>query len=240
MGDYYQSPEPGWKSDVDALRKDLAHLIKEVELSTRIAIWAFSISWIAIAAMYLAGFLYYLPAKTDPLAQKLGEITGTLKDIQKDLSDLKEKVGEIKGKQDAAPVVDERHAGHHDNKVSDVAIGAASGESDKTCKLVKGLYDLGAVNVGDREELTITVHNLSGSAPVLSEANVGGPNASDFSLKENSCAGAIGTGASCVFVISFSPQYAGRREARLNFVCDSTHPIVAKLTGVGKNGERPR
>jgi hypothetical protein len=242
MSDNYQSPEPGWKSDVAALSRDVADLRKEVKLGTKLVIWGFSISWVAVLAMYVGGFAFYLPATIKPLDDrlskidgidgKLDKIDGKMEAIKDQLRDLKVDVSKIGVKRATAPVT-ERPAANRQNGISGTT--SVVTQSSGGCRLVKGEYDFGTVSLGRDQPLAIIVQH-PGNALVLGEAGIGGPAGAEFSLTENKCVGSIGSAKDCKLVIVFSPRQVGVREATLNFVCDSIYPIAAKLTGIGSDG----
>jgi hypothetical protein len=243
MGDYYQSPEPGWKSDIAALSKEVADLRKEVKLGTKLVIWGFSISWVAVLAMYVAGFAFYLPSTIKPLEDrldkidgidgKLDKIDGKMAGIRDQLSDLKVDVAKI-GVKRAAPVTGKPLTKEQDSK-SPIA-------PENTLRENCGMKDaapnsFGEVRIGRWKKLVIEV---SGERPfVLSQASIGGPDDAEFSLTKNNCTMPVAVGRSCAVEVTFYPRQAGRRIATLNFNCNSTNPITEDLIGVGINGDGP-
>ena len=81
----------------------------------------------------------------------------------------------------------------------------------------------------------VTVTNLAQGAITPSAATLGGPNAGDFRVVSDGCAGtSLARDASCALDVAFAPSVAGIRTASLNIPHDGVRsPFSVALTGTG-------
>lgn len=97
-----------------------------------------------------------------------------------------------------------------------------------------GSVNFGTQRVGSSVSSTISLTNSGATALAISNKNVIGVNASDFS-QTNNCPASLTAGASCMFSVTFTPTKTGTRTAYLNVV-DNTRSGSQQvpLSGTGK------
>lgn len=88
---------------------------------------------------------------------------------------------------------------------------------------------------------TVTITNSGGSTLSVSGVTVSGPDASDFTITSDGCAGqSVLALASCTLTVSFSPRAAGARTATLQIADSATgSPQTVALSGTGTGGPKP-
>ncbi|HEU5001303.1 MAG TPA: choice-of-anchor D domain-containing protein [Actinomycetota bacterium] len=94
----------------------------------------------------------------------------------------------------------------------------------------------GTQGVGTASSLAVTAMNTSGAAISISNVQVVGPNAGDFTIPTNTCGASLGSGASCSVTVQFKPSAQGTRTASLQFTdtgSGSPHAVVLSGTGSG-------
>jgi hypothetical protein len=241
MGDYYSSPEPGWQRDFDNLRRDLKDLKESLDRATQLVKWGFAISWVAIAAMYIAGFAYYLPASIKATAPDIikTEIQAALAPIKsgQEGSDKKldqiiqfltpsKKTVDLEGTAWGPAQPKPRVTTKDSNDVSGITHG--------TCPhFPVSNLQFGAVAVREAGDRTITWANKGGPV-TLGQPQIIGHDPRDFSVTGNSCPTSFETDETCDVTVEFSPRQVGPRHAELVMSCDSANQITTNLSGVGR------
>jgi hypothetical protein len=135
-----QTPEPpdltgSWSQAGPRVGEEIRELRKDLNSATKLVISVFGASWIAIAAMYAAGFLYYLPAKVDPISEKASKIESTI-------NELSTRLARIEGKLDVLA-----QAGSERAKKSNTSASNASREVT-TVTLPRGHVTSSGVTLG--------------------------------------------------------------------------------------------
>lgn len=89
--------------------------------------------------------------------------------------------------------------------------------------------------IGQSASIPITLTNSGFATLTINSISIAGANSADFS-QTNNCGATLGSGASCVFNITFTPQAVGERAASLN-VSDNAagSPHIVVLSGEGLN-----
>ena len=97
------------------------------------------------------------------------------------------------------------------------------------------------VRVGSSPE-NITVANAGSTIVVIQSYSVGGTNASDFAIAQNTCpspGGTLGSGDACTISMTFDPTAIGVRQATLSVSDNATgSPQVSVIYGVGALSDR--
>jgi hypothetical protein len=100
--------------------------------------------------------------------------------------------------------------------------------------------DFGSVNVGQSDQLTVTVTNTSSSPITLGSLATGAP----FNVGSDTCpaSGAqLAAGAQCAFNVSFAPSTAGSQSGALSLASSATQlPLTVALSGTGVNDSAPQ
>jgi hypothetical protein len=96
------------------------------------------------------------------------------------------------------------------------------------------LLDFGTRTVGNTTPpSTVTLTNIGSASMNISAANLGGPDAGDFSKSSDTCVGqAIAPNAACTIGLTFTPGAEGGRSAALTVVSNGD-PVSIALTGGG-------
>jgi hypothetical protein len=93
--------------------------------------------------------------------------------------------------------------------------------------------NFGSEVVGTQGTGNITFSNLGQVKLTISNIELGGPNASDFSAT-NGCGSSVGPGTQCVIGVMFTPAAVGARNATLTITAnDAGSPHGVALTGAG-------
>ena len=105
-----------------------------------------------------------------------------------------------------------------------------------TVSLSQTNVDFGSVAVAVQSPLvTVYYVNQTSATITISSVTVGGTNAGDFTLYNNSCSGSVGSASYCYFNAYFKPTAAGTRSANITVVDSTGTNQVVNLTGTGVN-----
>ena len=81
---------------------------------------------------------------------------------------------------------------------------------------------------------TVTLTNSNGVGLTISSIAIGGTNASDFAISNNTCGTSLGMGAACTVSVTFTPSASGTLAGTLTFTDSATNnPQVVALSGTG-------
>jgi hypothetical protein len=81
---------------------------------------------------------------------------------------------------------------------------------------------------------TVVVSNPTAGSGQVASVEIAGPDASEFEIGGESCAGAtLGQGESCLVEVSFAPQSSGAKSAMLEIALEGEPTILVPLTGTG-------
>ncbi len=82
---------------------------------------------------------------------------------------------------------------------------------------------------------TLTITNNGNDTLQLSNFNISGSNASEFSIYSNYCTSSVNSGSNCSIILKFTPADVGTRSATLNITSNDPdrNAIAVTLTGTG-------
>jgi len=100
---------------------------------------------------------------------------------------------------------------------------------------VPAFADFGAVARPGSADTQITIASIGAETLSISAVGIAGPNAKDFSVVANTCAGAsLPKNATCTVGVRFTPHALGTRTAQLTVVDNEPDsPLAADLAGTG-------
>jgi hypothetical protein len=104
-----------------------------------------------------------------------------------------------------------------------------------TAQVLDELLYFGGQSVGvNSAAQTITIESTGEAALDVSAVKISGPQAGDFTLLRDTCAGvAVAGGAGCQLLVYFTPAASGKATATLTVEGNETPPATASLEGVG-------
>ncbi len=115
---------------------------------------------------------------------------------------------------------------------SDVVVTAVFSATGEVSVIPEG-YDFGAVTTGETRVKGFKVVNSGTISITIDSISLTGSDASDFSIKNDTCSGGgntLSSGQSCTFEVEFAPQQAGAKTAYVNIIGNFS-TITAYLYG---------
>ncbi len=96
--------------------------------------------------------------------------------------------------------------------------------------------DFPAVIVGSSSARSFTIHNTGTAAQTITGKTVGGAQAGDFKIQNDTCSGSVAGSSLCSFDVVFSPSASGARAANVTITSSDPQPYSIALTGTGTPG----
>jgi hypothetical protein len=122
-----------------------------------------------------------------------------------------------------------------DDEDSPEATGLTGSGVESAVTMSPGDHAFGShvIGEGGAPSQTYTLQSLGSASLNVSEIDISGANAADFSVSGSTCGPPVAINGSCAFTITFEPSAAGARTATLEVDSDAPTTPSAALSGTG-------